>query len=178
MGYALRTVISSPASSLPETSLIRAAFATAQPCVRAHSSTANTPLTSVAVVTAAAPPVTRAISRASAFAPPRCPDASGMANCPLSSTAITAGSLVLLARCGATARTAMPAAPTYTSARAVGKCDAVQSFSLTPSRVQAASPPSAARSFSASARPRSVKERYAISPPSLPRRYAVVNAGS
>ena len=91
---------------------MRCGSSSAQFCTRAHSSTANTPFPSVAVVITAVAPQTAAIFLASAFAPPRWPDSSGTANRPRSSTTTTAGSLALLFTCGAMARTAMPAAPT------------------------------------------------------------------
>ena len=84
----------------------------------AHSSTAVTPFTSVAVVTTAAPPVRSATRRASRFAPPMCPDRMGITKCPASSVTTTAGSCVLARTQGAMARTAMPHAQTKTIAPA------------------------------------------------------------
>ncbi len=91
----------------------------------AHSSTANSSFTSVAVETAACPPVMPAMIRAKSFAPPTWPDSRGTTNLPASSTLTTAGSVNLSRTWGAMARTAMPEAPTNTSASSPAKCSAV-----------------------------------------------------
>ncbi len=88
----------------------------------AHSSTANTPLASVAVVMTGTAPQTAASARASSLAPPRWPESSGTANRPHSSSTTTAGSVALLRQWGAMARTAMPTAPTKIRASACANC--------------------------------------------------------
>ena len=112
MGQELCTVMVPPARSLAETVLIRSGLSTRQFCRFAHSSTANTPFTSVAVVSTGRAPQTLPMARARSLAPPRCPDKMGIAYRAHSSTTTTAGSVVLLFRWGAMARTAIPAAPT------------------------------------------------------------------
>ena len=84
----------------------------AQPFSAANTSTANFPLTSVAVVITGTAPREPASRRASLLAPPTWPERRGMTNRPPSSTATTAGSRNLSRTQGATARTAMPQAPT------------------------------------------------------------------
>ncbi|MPN50598.1 hypothetical protein SDC9_198229 [bioreactor metagenome] len=101
----------SPASRAEEISLIsrgskiRRSFSTAQ------TSTANRPFISVAVVITAVAPKSSATSWASLLAPPICPDRMGITNLPPSSMTRTAGSFSFPFKCGATVRTAMPAAP-------------------------------------------------------------------
>ena len=80
----------------------------ASPCSAAQASTENRPLTSVAVVTAAAAPSASASRSARALAPPIWPDSRGITNRARSSAATTAGSVRLSRTWGAMARTAMP----------------------------------------------------------------------
>ena len=103
-----------PSSSAPETRLMSWGFEMTRPRRAAHSSMAKTPRTSVAVVTTDAAPTMRAMRHARSFAPPTWPLSSDIAHLPASSTHTTAGSCILLATYGATARTAMPQAPTKT----------------------------------------------------------------
>ena len=133
---------------------------TRQFCRLAHSSTANTPLASVAVVSTGTAPHTAEIRRARSLAPPRCPDSMGTAKCPHSSTTTTAGSSLLLLTQGAMARTAMPAAPTKIRPRAWEKADWVHPASDAPWPHRDASPPNAAARRSASRAPLSEKDRY------------------
>ena len=160
-GHSERTRTVSPAKILAETALMPWGSVTAQFWCFAHSSTANSPLASVAVVMTATAPQMAAISLARSLPPPRWPETTGTAKRPHSSTATTAGSRALLFRNGATARTAMPTAPTNTSASKAPKASAVHWGREKPSirRVHDAVPPKAARSCSAKAAPRSVKDR-------------------
>ena len=82
------------------------------PLRAAHSSTANKPLTSVAVVITGTAPKWRANIRAISLAPPMCPDKSGMTKFPFSSATRTGESESFRLTNGATRRTAIPAAPT------------------------------------------------------------------
>ena len=115
-----------PSSRAADTSLARTRSVMAMPRSRAHTSTANRPLTSVAVDTAACPPVRAATLRASSLAPPTWPERRGTTNRPASSTLTTAGSENLSRTWGAMARTAIPAAPTNTRASARAQAQAVQ----------------------------------------------------
>ena len=155
-----RTVL--PASSAPLTFLMRSGSSTAQFWCLAHSSTANTPFASVAVVMTGTAPHTAASLRASSLAPPRWPERTGTAKRPHSSSTTTAGSDALLLQWGAMARTAMPTAPTKIRASLCANCRAVQSArpgcpGSWPQR--ATLPGYSAASFSASARPFAVKAR-------------------
>ena len=156
-----RTRTVPPAKILAETALMPWGSVTAQFWRLAHSSTVNRPPTSVAVVMTATAPQIVEISLARSLAPPRCPDTTGTAKRPHSSTATTAGSRALLFRKGATARTAMPTAPTNTSASKEANASSVHRDREKSSilRVHDASPPSTARSRSARACPLSVKDR-------------------
>ena len=151
-----------PASSAPLTSLMRSGSSTVQFWCFAHSSTANTPFASVAVVITGTAPHTAASARARSLAPPRWPERMGTAKRPHSSSTTTAGSCALLWQWGAMARTAMPTAPTKTRASLPANWRAVQSARCTcpaswPQR--ATLPGYAAASFWASARPFAVKAR-------------------
>ena len=159
MGQSLRMRRGLPASSAAEKALIRLVSGMAQPWARAQSSTGNTPPASVAVVTTGTAPQAAAICRARALAPPRWPDTRGTAKCPCSSMATTAGSLSLAVRWGATARTAMPQAPTYTSPAPGAKCSAVQPARVTGPPQRTASPPRASARRRARASPRPLKAR-------------------
>ena len=162
MGQWLAKCTVRPASSAPLTALMRPGSATVQCWCLAHSSTANTPFASVAVVMTGTAPHTFASRRARALAPPRWPDSSGTAKRPHSSSTTTAGSAALLRQCGAMARTAMPTAPTKTRASASANWAAVQSASVVPFSPQRATVPGqAAASLCASASPLAVKARYA-----------------
>ena len=149
------TVTVSPLRILADTGSIRSGSRSAKFCLLAHSSTANFPETSVAVVITGRLPQISPILRARSLAPPRCPLRIGIANRPPSSTTTTAGSRALFLRCGATDRTAMPAAPTKISASASPKYRSVHSETFIP---RSAVPPRASASSFASASPRSVKE--------------------
>ena len=85
-----------PASSAPLTSLMRSGSSTVQFWCFAHSSTANTPFASVAVVITGTAPHTAASARARSLAPPRWPERMGTAKRPHSSSTTTAGSCALL----------------------------------------------------------------------------------
>ena len=91
-GHGLRSTAVPPASIFADTRLMRGTSSTQQPCRTAHSSTANAPFASVAVVMTGSAPQTAPMRRAKRFAPPRCPLSSGTAKRPHSSTATTAGS--------------------------------------------------------------------------------------
>ena len=159
-GEAYRTVL--PASSAPLTNLMRGVSHTAQFCFLAHSSTANRPLASVAVVITGTAPQAAASRQARSFAPPRWPESSGTAKRPHSSSTTTAGSVALLWQWGAMARTAMPAAPTNTRASAAANCWAVHPASVTPPSPQRLTEPGQVwASCCASASPLAVKARYA-----------------
>jgi len=82
----------------------------------AKTSTENVPLTSVAVVMTGWASMASAISSARLLAPPTCPERSGMTKLPFSSMTMTGGSFSLSRTNGATALTAIPAAPINTSA--------------------------------------------------------------
>ena len=85
-----------PASSAPLTSLMRSGSSTVQFWCFAHSSTANTPFASVAVVITGTAPHTAASARARSLAPPRWPERMGTAKRPHSSSTTTAWSCALL----------------------------------------------------------------------------------
>lgn len=80
-----------------------------------RSSRLGNPDPSVAVVMTASAPSQAATCRARSLAPPWCPPQSATAKRPWSSTHTTAGSVCLVASKGATARNAIPTAPTRTS---------------------------------------------------------------
>ena len=85
-----------PASRALLTFLMCASSATRQCWCLAHSSTANTPLASVAVVMTGTAPHAFASRRARSLAPPRWPESSGIAKRQHSSSTTTAGSVALL----------------------------------------------------------------------------------
>ena len=160
MGNSDQQAADRPASSFPLTSLIFATSRTVHCCFFAHSSTANRPLTSVAVVMTGTAPQAAASSRARSLAPPRCPDRIGTAKRPHSSTTTTAGSVALLRQWGAMARTAIPAAPTKISASLCANCCAVHAAKGTPCFPQRLTDPGrASASRPARATPRSVNAR-------------------
>ena len=159
MGQGLRIVAVSPERTLEEKRTMASGLSTRQFCRLAHSSTAKIPRTSVAVVMTAVPPRQAATRRARSLAPPRWPLRMGIAKRPVSSTTTTAGSLALWRTWGATARTAMPAAPKKTRASAWEKPPAVHSARPWGAPQRAASPPKASASVRASSSPRSVKAR-------------------
>ena len=133
-GRSLHSPTGSPSSSRPETSLIFSGLPMARPWPLAQVSTANSPRPSVAVVITGTAPSPRPSSRAKALAPPMWPETRGMAKRPFSSRQSTAGSWALCRRWGATARTAMPAAPTKTRAWHWEKACAVHWAKGTPCR--------------------------------------------
>ena len=86
---------SPPSSSQAEISLASFLSVMQRPFRAAKISTANTPLTSVAVVMTGMPLSQPAILSASSLAPPTWPDNRGMQKCPASSAATTGGSVIL-----------------------------------------------------------------------------------
>ena len=77
----------------------------------AHSSTAHSFLTSVAVVITGVAPIRLAIFLESSLAPPTCPDNIGMTNSPASSRLIIAGSVNLSFKNLDISLTVIPMAP-------------------------------------------------------------------
>ena len=99
-----------------------------KPFFTAHSSTAKSPFTSVAVVKTGAAPNAFAKCRASALAPPICPAKIGTTKLPFSSITRTGGSSSFPLIKGAMERTAMPAAPIKTNPSPARKSLPVTSF--------------------------------------------------
>ena len=80
----------------------------------AHSSTANFPLMSVAVVITASPSSLSARRSDMRLAPPMCPESTGITCCPSSSMTMIAGSVTFDLRYGAKCLNAIPTDPTDT----------------------------------------------------------------
>ena len=105
-----------PSSADDDTFAMPSLFIIRRPFSLAKRSTENASFMSVAVVMTGCAPVAAAISSASSFAPPTCPERTGITKLPCSSITMTGGSLSLSRTNGATVLTAIPAAPTKTSA--------------------------------------------------------------
>ena len=109
-------VIFSPASIFADTRAIPSRLWIHRSFLLANKSTAKLPCRSVAVVITGTAPSSPARRTASSLAPPTCPDNSGITYCPCSSMTSTGLSCSLSVIQGAIARTAIPQAPTNTSA--------------------------------------------------------------